>query len=174
MDGGKSPECACAVTSQRPRCHTELTAPPRVGRPGLPPAPPYRLKELTGPGAGLPNKLIAFNVGFSKWWQSEPRFPSFMDLGAVFPVERKFPEREAGVMVVVVSGSDVTGAPRHAPFPREPDDWAFCFYVISGASPCSGACVSWAASPRVGCRRVLRFSCLILPSSWPDTMGVTW
>lgn len=39
-----SPECACAVNSQRPRGHKGITAPPIVRRPGVSSAPPRPLR----------------------------------------------------------------------------------------------------------------------------------
>uniref|UniRef100_F6RGV5 Mediator of RNA polymerase II transcription subunit 20 n=2 Tax=Bovinae TaxID=27592 RepID=F6RGV5_BOVIN len=70
------------------------------------------------------------------------------------------------------SDSDVTEGPRHA-LPRGRVDWALCFYVSSGAPASIRALFSEVVSPRVGCWSTPHFSCLILPSSWPDTMGVT-
>lgn len=61
----------------------------------MPSAPSHPLKELTDPGAGLPNKLIAFNVRFSKWWQSSDDFSTFTDRGPMSP-DVNFPSWKAG------------------------------------------------------------------------------
>lgn len=104
---------------------------------------------------GLLNKLIAFNLAVSKWWQSEPRFPSFMGLGPGCPAKWESHEVQAWGLQ---SGSDVTKGvneevPRHAPVPHGRANWALCLCVISGAPPSAGARVrglrlAWAAKER--------------------------
>lgn len=133
----------------------ELTAPPRVWRPGVLEALSHRPKRAHGSWSWvLPNLTLVSLSGCS---------PSYTFLVSWI-----------WVGVGAESDSDVTEGPRQAPIPRERVDWALGFYVSSGAPPSVGARFSEVVLPRVGCRNTLRFTCLSLPSSWPDSMGVTW